>query len=525
VSRRRPPDPKVAVTSLANAVELGRGRLEPDDLARAEQVVARSEGRLGHGTAHTVVALLGATGSGKSSLFNALVGTPLATTGVRRPTTARSQAAVWGDDPADGLLDWLEVPARHLVGQSAELGGLVLLDVPDHDSVAVEHRLEMERIAAHTDVLLWVTDAEKYADRAMHQYLRRLAGRDAVVLVALNKSDALDRKALDACRTDLAALLAADGLPGVSVLAVSAATGNGLPELRARLARAVSARRAALDRIAIEVREAATTLSRQVGGSGSAGVNDRARRDLLDGLADAAGASSVEAAVAAGYRRDAQTAAGWPVTRWVGQLRPHPLRRFRLQPGSTGRSSRPAPPAGQQARAGATIRNVAEQAAAGLPEPWPTVLRRAASPDPTTLHDRLDQAIGRAIRRPSRTPTWWRVFGLAQIVLAAAALAGAVWLVALFVVAWLQLPDPPLPELGPFPVPTIALAGGLLLGWLLALLARRLAAVGARRRAAAARRSIRAELEAAADELVLTPLREELRQREALVVALRAAGA
>lgn len=523
--RRRPRDPGVAVASLADAVELAEGRLDPEVVGRARAVVERSEGRLRHGSHHTVVALLGATGSGKSSLFNAVIGSTVATTGVRRPTTAHTEAAVWGPEPATELLDWLEVPSRHHVGEAdPHLDGLVLLDVPDHDSVAVAHRLEMERIAAHTDLLVWVSDHEKYADRALHQYLRQLAGRDSLMVVVLNKSDQLAPEALAACRSDLGRLLVADGLPGATVIPVSAATGAGIDELKTQLGRAVAARQAANERIAIEVRSAADELAAAARDQQrSDGVSDRCRRALLDGLADAAGAGAVEAAVAAGYRRDAGAHVGWPVTRWVGRLRPHPMRRLRLAESTGGRSSLPAAPAGQRTRATAAIRDAADEAASGLPEPWPSVLRRAATPDPEVLHDRLDQAVARAARRPTRAPTWWRVLGSVQVLLAVAALVGALWLVALFALAWLQLPDPPLPRWGEVPLPTIALIGGLVLGWLLAVLARPVVTRGARRRAAAVRRRIRGELEELADELVLGPLDQELRQRDALVTALRGA--
>lgn len=527
MNRRSAGDPGPLVASLARAVELAEGRLDPTAVERARTVVARAEGRLRHGTTHTVVALLGATGSGKSSLFNSLVGAEVSATGVRRPTTSQTAAAVWGGDGAGDLLDWLEVPSRHVVADPPTgLEGLVLLDVPDHDSVRVEHRLEMERVAAHTDVLLWVTDPEKYADRALHRYLRNLVGRDPLLLVVLNKSDTLAPEALAACRSDLGRLLVADGLPGATVLPVSAARGTGIGELRAQLGRAVSARRAAVQRITVEVGAAASELAAQVDVSQHGReLGDRARRALLEGLADAAGADAVAAAVAAGHRRDALEHGGWPVTRWAARLRPHPMRRLRLQGGSTGRSSRPVPSAGERSRAVAAIRAAVDDAAGDLPEPWPSVLRRAASPEPEVLHDRLEQAVARAVRRPARTPAWWRFVGWLQALLAVVALAGALWLVVLFVLAWLQLPDPPLPEVGEVPVPTLALLGGLGLGWLLALLSRALAARGARRRGARARRQIRTELEATAEELVLRPVAEELRRRDALAAALREAGA
>ena len=84
-------------------------------LDEARRVIAQVDQRLAFSGAMTVVALAGATGSGKSSVFNALSGTQLAEPGVRRPTTSRSMAAYWGDEQPSALLDWLEVPRRHTI--------------------------------------------------------------------------------------------------------------------------------------------------------------------------------------------------------------------------------------------------------------------------------------------------------------------------------------------------------------------------------------------------------------------------
>jgi energy-coupling factor transporter ATP-binding protein EcfA2 len=124
--------------ALAAAAELADGRLDGDAVARARAVVARAGRRLGLGVEATVVALAGPTGAGKSSLFNALAGADLTAVGVRRPTTSSTAAAVWGDGAAP-LLDWLSVPVRH-AGRGDGLDGLVLLDLPDFDSVATSHR-------------------------------------------------------------------------------------------------------------------------------------------------------------------------------------------------------------------------------------------------------------------------------------------------------------------------------------------------------------------------------------------------
>ena len=97
-------------------------------------------------------------------------GTTLATVGVRRPTTAHAMASSWGDESAEDLLDWLQIPRRHALetglAMATALDGLVLLDLPDHDSTEVDHRMEVDRLVQLVDMLVWVVDPQKYADAA-----------------------------------------------------------------------------------------------------------------------------------------------------------------------------------------------------------------------------------------------------------------------------------------------------------------------------------------------------------------------
>ena len=223
------------VRSLGEAADLCQGRVDDEAVAQARTVVERTDRRLAVSGDATVVALAGATGSGKSSLFNVLTGTDLATVGVRRPTTSLALACSWGEDSAEELLDWLQIPRRHAVERSPEmvaaLDGLVLLDLPDHDSTAAAHRLEVDRLVQLVDVLVWVVDPQKYADAALHdRYLKPLARHCDVMLIVLNQIDKLTPPQRDACFQDLRRLLAAEGLERVAVLGVSAATGEALRE-------------------------------------------------------------------------------------------------------------------------------------------------------------------------------------------------------------------------------------------------------------------------------------------------------
>ena len=238
------------VAGLTQAVEGARGRLDDAVVTSAAAVVERAGARLRLSADHTVVALAGATGSGKSSTFNALCGLDLAAVGVRRPTTSWATACIWGTDPAADLLGWLEIPERHRVlrdsrldsgQQDKGLDGLVLLDLPDHDSTEVSHHLEVDRLIGMTDLMIWVLDPQKYADAAVHdRFLRPMATHKDVMLVVVNHIDEVPEDRRPSMLDDVRRLLEADGLAGVPVLATSATTGEGIDALRTVVSKRVS---------------------------------------------------------------------------------------------------------------------------------------------------------------------------------------------------------------------------------------------------------------------------------------------
>ena len=100
------------IDALDGAVQAARGRLDDGLVDDAAGVVDRAAGRLRLSATHTVVGIAGATGSGKSSTFNALTGLELSAVGVRRPTTSWATACVWGRDGAAELLGWLGIAPR-----------------------------------------------------------------------------------------------------------------------------------------------------------------------------------------------------------------------------------------------------------------------------------------------------------------------------------------------------------------------------------------------------------------------------
>jgi energy-coupling factor transporter ATP-binding protein EcfA2 len=257
---------RAAPAQPAQAEARGPG---PDDgpgfspalLDDAESVLKRAGERLRLSSKHTVVALAGGTGSGKSTLFNALSGATFSPPGVTRPTTRHVHACVWGMQGAAPLLDWLGVQRRHRYARASvldsgesDLDGLILLDLPDHDSVVTASMAAVDRLSKLADMVIWVLDPQKYADAAVHnRYLIPLAGHAAVFTVALNQVDVLPPQQAKDCEEDLRRLLDAEGLIDTPLLPVSARTGAGLGELRALLTGTVTDNRTVSDRIAADI--------------------------------------------------------------------------------------------------------------------------------------------------------------------------------------------------------------------------------------------------------------------------------
>ncbi len=310
------------LTELTTAERISHRFVSGDLQADIAALAGRAEQRRRHGLDVTVVGIAGSTGSGKSSLFNALTGLELAETGVRRPTTLTSSACVFGQGDGSAVLDWLgvarsrRVTHRSLLDERDDVAaGLVLLDLPDHDSVVDEHREEVDRLLPRLDLMVWVTDPVKYADAALHLgYLRRLSRHDAVVTVVLNQIDRLGAHDLDLCLTDLHRLLQRDGLTGCTLLATSAATHRGVDELGRHLVAAAAARRAVDERLDADVALLADRLSGELAMDVEHPGAARVDPDLVeDDVVTALDLDARERDVSARRLAQARRALAWPV--------------------------------------------------------------------------------------------------------------------------------------------------------------------------------------------------------------------
>jgi hypothetical protein len=211
------------------AVAESEGVLERPTVDAVAKTARDVRVRLSYPESVVVAALAGGTGSGKSSLFNAVAGEELAVTGGIRPMTSKPFALVPSSSAGalSGYLDALGITQR------AEHDGpswLCLLDLPDNDSVEVDHRHQVDALLPRVDVVVWVTDPEKYKDESLHNgHIAPLAGYQGQFLFVLNQVDRLDEADVGPVEEDFVAALIKDGIAEPVVIVTAAQPVAGPP--------------------------------------------------------------------------------------------------------------------------------------------------------------------------------------------------------------------------------------------------------------------------------------------------------
>ncbi len=524
---------------LGQAVEAARGRIDSERLDSATEIVERASARLRLSGEHTIVALAGATGSGKSSLFNALTDLELAGVGVRRPTTSWALACSWGPEGAEQLLEWMGIPVRHQVSRMSmldrssddtKLDGLVLLDLPDHDSTEVSHHLEMDRLVNHADLLVWVLDPQKYADAAIHdRYIRPMATHKDVTMVVLNQIDRIPYEQRESALVDVKRILSLEGLGDVPVIGVSATRGDGIDDLKRELARRIRAKAAAKGRLGADIGIVARDLAEVSGVAEVPGIGVADRAALDKSLIDCAGVPQVVEAIASSTSRRASIATGWPLTRWLGRLRRDPLKSLSVEAdlsmSALARSSIPTATSVQKASAEIAIRDLAEKASVGVGKPWSDSIRAASTSRSNDIADSLDQAIVGTDLGVAKAAWWWRAINVLQWVFFAMLLVGLGWLLVLAGLSFAQIDPPAPPKSQGIALPTLFIVAGIVFGIGMALLSRLAARLSGRSKARRADRLLRSAIGQVAQEQVVDPIEAELtaynKTRAGLLAALK----
>lgn len=512
----------------------GDGRV-PDALAEAaDRLLERAAQRRERSPGYTVVGLFGATGSGKSSLVNALVGADVARTHVRRPTTSEPLAVTWEPTGAVDLLDWLDVRERVVRDApiDARAGQLVLLDLPDFDSVEQSNRATAERLAAQVDALLWVVDPQKYADDVLHsQFVTPHARHADVTLLVLNQTDLLAADDVPKVVQSLREIVQRDGIVKARVIPVSARTGDGIAALRSALGDLAAARSARDSRLAADV----ATLAAQMPGAGlpgrsSARGDSRAAGRLREDVAVAAGVDIVAGAVAKSYRKRSGQATGWPLVSWILRLRADPLTRLGLgarnkeRDPEVHRTSMPPMSSAARARLSRAVRGYSDAASEDLPETWRSGIRGVAERSLADLPDALDLALA-STPLPARGSWWWPIFAVLQWIAVLAGLTGVGWLLAAAFLPAFGLPSIEIPRVEGWAVPTLLIAAAVLVGILLGLLAAAFGALTAASRRRRARHRLVTAVNAVLQRLVVEPVAADLERARAYGAAQRIASA
>lgn len=159
---------------------------------RIERFLARTASLQKRLSMPLVVAMLGGTGTGKSTLLNALVGEKVVLEGRERPTTAQPILVCHsGVDPRQWGIDLTDIQVVH--NDSPFLEQLVLLDCPDPDTteneeIRLSNLARLRAVLPLCDVLLVTGTQQKYRSRRVLDELAAAAPGARLIFVQTHAS-------------------------------------------------------------------------------------------------------------------------------------------------------------------------------------------------------------------------------------------------------------------------------------------------------------------------------------------------
>ena len=318
---------------LKTAVEQGylqssaAGELLALDTASPEQLFSGD----GIESRPLIVAFIGGTGVGKSSLLNRLAGKDIAKAGVERPTSREVTLYHHQECHLSALPSKLPVEKTKISQHDqASSRHIIWIDMPDFDSVEQMNKALVFEWLPHIDALIYVVSPERYRDNKAWQLLKAEGGKHAWLFV-MNQWD----RAVPSQFDDFKQQLGHAGFNDPVVLYTSCVEPENdlFPELLAQLdvlsnqqnmrQMTLHNERQRLNALAIILQRHLITLQQQNFSDLRKTFNDnwpKTETTLQDGLAWVFGACSADLAGRSGINADNKLWDDWAQTRFQDTL-------------------------------------------------------------------------------------------------------------------------------------------------------------------------------------------------------------
>ncbi len=138
-----------------------------------------------------LLVVVGEFNSGKSALINALLGENILPEGVT-PTTSRVTLVKWDEHIAEKIVDQNFSVYTHPLALLREIN---IVDTPGTNAVIRHHERLTDEFVPRSDLVLFVTSADRPMSESERQFLERIRAWGKKVVMTLNKIDILENEA------------------------------------------------------------------------------------------------------------------------------------------------------------------------------------------------------------------------------------------------------------------------------------------------------------------------------------------